>query len=334
MGLGAFIARKFHEAEGTELTAYWCKSEASATDAATNPRKIGPKATTNATPYFAFDPSNLGSIVGSIDKMLSTNPDIVAICSPSDTHLDYLQMALDHNAHVLVEKPIAESSPEKIEEDLEQAIYLVKRAEENNLVIAYNASLATLVQPYKEAVGGLDDNKFEIGMHMPKKELLSVRTVEYTFLAHTIGILQAYFGPNFGISDIERKPNEDETEVGINYKFKLTREGYDDVDCSIDLSAPINGVKKSVRYFGANGQRADIESGRLNIHEQRSGQNFGLPVTDYQDTIITDMIHAIKTGEQPLLDGRAMVMNQVLSHVLMGDLAEDKVQDYHDRLYN
>ncbi len=343
-GLGLYIVQKFHKLSRVDLVAFSCRTEESARYANTAFREHG----IDATPYYTHN----GSPEDSIDAMLTEKrPDIVAICTPNRTHLDYLELVLDHNdtsdrkTHVLLEKPLAESSPEHIERDLDRAIELVERAEKQDIVLTYNASLAALVDPYKGKVGDLDDNQFTVAMHMKHKggELPSPRTLQYSILSHTIGILQAYFGPNMGIENLERKttePTGDDNAVGAYHKFTLTYGGWKSVPCIIDLSKSPE-LAKHERYFGVKDNYAHIEKKDGFWHlvfkdEERK-------VEDFQDTVIANMVDVVRTEPnrrgvldhpKPILDGRAMIMNQVILHTLMGDLTPEKAEQYQRKLYN
>jgi hypothetical protein len=337
-GLGPFIAQKFDRLKGVDLTAFWCRTEESARVARAAFRAYG----NAAEPYY----SNNGSPESSIKEMLRLErPDIVAICTPNGTHLDYLELVLDHNdtsdskTHVLLEKPLAESSPSEIEEDLDRAIELVERAEEQGIVLAYNASLAVLVEPYKKEIVNPTFNSFAVAMNMKhgKGELPSPRTLEYSILSHAIGILQTYFNPWISVKDLVREENTDNGQVSINYNFTLRRNAIFSNHCTINLSRSPN-LDGHERYFGVNNRTANIENKDGELYLVFGEKE--VPVPDFQDTLIANMVKVVRRestgffGSKLLLDGRAMIMNQVLLHTLMGDLAEDKAQQYCRRMYN
>lgn len=78
--------------------------------------------------------NNVGSMrnvpaYSDINEMFANaKPDVVSIAVPTEAHLEMARIAIDHGAHILVEKPIASTIP--------QAEELIQRAEDAGLVLA------------------------------------------------------------------------------------------------------------------------------------------------------------------------------------------------------
>lgn len=87
-----------------------------------------------------------GEIVSSEQDLLEQS-DAVIICSPNHLHLEHLKWAIDHNCHVLIEKPLSHTS------DTLEALF--QQAKDRNLVIApaMNMRFDDVVRSAKEIIG-------------------------------------------------------------------------------------------------------------------------------------------------------------------------------------
>ena len=90
-GTGPFVARELH-AMGHQIVGVVGSTPTSATDA-----------TAMLKNQFGISTRGFESLAA---LFAAQHVDIVAICSPPETHLNYLQTALEHRAHVFCEKPL------------------------------------------------------------------------------------------------------------------------------------------------------------------------------------------------------------------------------------
>ena len=139
-------------------------------------RHISNLRTLNAGRVLAFDhdesalqratSGNGAEPVRSLDEGLNANPTAVLVCTPPDTHLDIAIKAVDVNAHLFVEKPIAPT--------IEGTGELVAAAENAGLVlmVGYNLRFQTGILKLHELVqsgevGELFTIRAEFGQYLP-----------------------------------------------------------------------------------------------------------------------------------------------------------------------
>lgn len=113
--------------------------------AGTSPASV---ATTSAKLHelFGFE----GTGYTSVDDLLEARRwDIISVCSPEELHHQHFLAALDHGAHVMVEKPLVYDGALSAEEMLAQGREMVEAAAHSGRVTAINTQYAAAVDAYR-----------------------------------------------------------------------------------------------------------------------------------------------------------------------------------------
>lgn len=93
-----------------------------------------------------------------VDPDCRPDLDAVAICSPAETHLDYLVAALDRGLHVFCEKPIVwPADPPRIAA-LAEALDFARR---NRLVVHENTQWVYTLRDFRRIAGGFEPDDVE-----------------------------------------------------------------------------------------------------------------------------------------------------------------------------
>ncbi|ODS35516.1 hypothetical protein BEH94_06800 [Candidatus Altiarchaeales archaeon WOR_SM1_SCG] len=128
--------------------------------------------------------------------------DLVAICSPSDTHEHYIKQGLKYSKHILVEKPFLNTNPAILfEQNIKKADKLVKLANSKDLLLSTNcqrvANIPILCEEYN-----LPKNPYSIEIELnvgtKSEKLESTRNLFELLITHPLSLLVKY-----GMTDIK-----------------------------------------------------------------------------------------------------------------------------------
>ncbi len=157
-----------------------------------------------------------------LDKKFFEKIDLAVICSPAETHEDYIRQALNANQHVLVEKPLLYNPGAKSKDRIKKAYDLVKLANSKGLFLATNCQRAAVVQVLYEKLGlPLQPYFIDIELKIKSKgKLESPKDLFDLIIAHPISILVKY-----GLTDFKSVKIEDYSEKYDSSSSSLIIEG-------------------------------------------------------------------------------------------------------------
>ncbi|MBD2896932.1 Inositol 2-dehydrogenase/D-chiro-inositol 3-dehydrogenase [Actinomadura sp. RB99] len=144
--VGLIGARRTHDGTGPFIAAHLTRAEARIAAVATSsPRSALAAAAELAGQGVVCEPWP------SAERLLAEAAiDAVAICSPLDTHLHYLRLALERGLHVLCEKPLFSwHGPE----DLEEVQSLITAYAERELTVHVNAQWPYTLEDFRHLLG-------------------------------------------------------------------------------------------------------------------------------------------------------------------------------------
>jgi len=283
-GIGRFHAREFNNL-GCEVTAILGSSKKSSKKTAQNLSKsfnINPK------PYYR------------LEKILEQDLDAVSICSPQEFHEQQTRKCLDHNLHVLCEKPFVFNS---FYQNSEKAEELLKYANEKNKVLTVNTqwpSITKYLAKYTD-LNHIKDLKIHMTAINKGVDMLS------DHLPHTNSVLIKLIPK--GKPENITLPIKDNEQANIKFDY-ISEFG----DCKVNFylkfkkERPMNVIfsinnEKFTRTIGENYQQKFI-------HEK---ENFN--IEDPLKISIGRFVDAIKRQGDPLIS-----QNEVLENMKIQDL--------------
>lgn len=128
--------------------------------------------------------------------------DLVIICSPSETHEEYICEALQNNKHVLVEKPLIKTTKGiSLSARIQMARNLLDIAREKSLFLSTNCQRAAVIPVLVEQFGITDTPstvQIEFTVGIKSKILENPEDLFDLLIAHPLSLLA-----KFGVSDHE-----------------------------------------------------------------------------------------------------------------------------------
>lgn len=159
--------------------------------------------------------------------------DIVVICSPQQTHEEYISAGLKSNKNILVEKPLIYCPEIPLRKRIKKAHELVKKADNKRLLLSTNCQRVAVI-PVLSKEFGLSKvrNSIDIEMTVGAKNN-NVETAEFLFgllIAHPLSIFVKY---------------------GIDYKsLKVTKysENSNSGLCCLEIEGTCKKGQKLIKY--------------------------------------------------------------------------------------
>lgn len=149
--------------------------------------------------------------------------DAVAICSPPETHLEYLQAALAKGLHVFCEKPIVwprDHSPEALEEDIKRLSQALEGAAKNGLVVHENTQWVYTLGDFRRLTGNVGPDHVEHFRCEMSPTAANPAEMTMESSAHANSLLLA-LGAN-GIENLSVRfdPEGDGRRASLNFGFR------------------------------------------------------------------------------------------------------------------
>ena len=247
-GTGPFVARTLHQL-GHRIAGVVGTSAESGADAVTTLKN-----------HYAIETQAYTSV----DQLLAHQPiDILAICSPPSTHLQYLQQALAHDLHVFCEKPLwwtpNHSNYEQVQAQLQA---LLDKARQKKCYIHVNTQWPyTLRDFYRLHPDALAIGKVEqFAMHLCPQS----RGLEMLVDAASHGLSMLYQLTGAGeLTEIEMAKSADTDFEQLNVRFKYLH---------------MQGTTETT--FGLTSTRETPKPARYEINGLMVNRNVALP--DYE----------------------------------------------------
>jgi predicted dehydrogenase len=266
--------------------------------AGTSPESVG-ETSRNLEEMFGFD----GEGYPSVEEMLSAGSyDLVSVCSPEALHYDHFMQALDHGAHVMVEKPLIYDESLDHDRMLERGEQMVAAAEDAGRVAAINTQYVAAVASYHALMGEIGA---DVGpartffMQMESRGGEGGTDYEQIFVdlgSHPISVLMGFCGPGeMVVESASCIVGQKSVEAEFIYR----------PDCGGVCNARIVCRNRPegdlVRRFGINDVLVDYEGGNDDEGVYRAFLRHGeheICDTDFVETSLDQCVGAVR-GDAP-----------------------------------
>ena len=235
-GIGQFIARELLNYPLSDLTAIMGTTSSTLAQAVTD-------LNSNRDRSNKFKGSSY-TIKQSREFFNNPKIDLIVICSPSETHEEYIRKALMDGKHVLVEKPLLHDPGIPFEERIQKAHSLVKLADGKGLFLATNCQRVSIIQVLCENLG-LPLKPFSVDIELETssrgKKVKSPKGLFELLITHPLSLLVKY-----GLTDFKSMKIENCSQKSNLNSSDLTIDGsYDSPIHSIRYRIKVKQTKKS-----------------------------------------------------------------------------------------
>jgi predicted dehydrogenase len=212
-------------------------------------------------------------VLTDVEQVKALNPDVILVCNPSHLHLDWIELAVELNSHVFVEKPMATSRS-----DLNRAISLVDSFHDKvffiGFMMRYHKGIVALNEKLSSGeIGSLYHARLEFGGYLPSwpyvdyKQSYAARKdmgggVIFT-ISHELDTAQYLFGYDAALTVVKSSTNllditgEEMAELVLNYPDKQV---------SIHLDYLQRDYHRTIRVLGDRGSLMwDWNSGTVTL---------------------------------------------------------------------
>ena len=251
-----------------------------------------------------------------VDEALKNKPDAVLICTPPNLHIPMALKAVEHNAHIFIEKPISHNL-EKVDD------FLVEVKKKKLVVsVGYNLRFHPGIRLIKKmitegTIGKVLSARAEFGQYLPDWRPYQDYTKSYTARreagggiildgSHELDYMLWFFGDaDYIFSFAENVSSlevdvEDVAEIFIKFKNGTL--------CSIHLDFVRPGYARNCELIGERGVIAwDYLEKKINIYDSEVKNWKKIEVSfDSNDMYVEEIRHfinVIKKEEKLLIDG-------------------------------
>ncbi len=292
-GTGPYIARTFNKLS--------CNVQAVVSSSA--------KSTNAAVEMLRNDYAIACEAYESLDDVLKHHEiDVVAISSPAESHIDYLQTAIDAGCHVFCEKPLlwpAQKITSSKDVDLltQQAIHLIKQCNKNMTVLQLNTQWPFTLPTFFELYPAFKQENAISHFSMWLAPQSDGDTMIVDTFSHVLSMLYALVGAG-KINNIEsnfqlRNENQD---LKIEFQFLHAR---GDTHVCVSLCSSDTFPKPAA--YAINGHRVDRHVELPNYLISLHSSDKQMPVVDPLESSIKNFIGSIHSkatsDEVALIDG-------------------------------
>lgn len=224
----------------------------------------------------------------------ATHPDIVVIASPDETHAEYLQLALEHDAHVLCEKPVCWGAADSVETALRLGSEIRNRG--RHLVI--NAQWPCTLPTWQALIPDVDPAAAtSFFMRMSPRTI--GRDSLPAALPHPLALLLAVApdGPT-AIQDVDlRRDTSGPERIDVRFGFEHARGA---VACHVELVHTPDQPRPAGYGFDGHVAWREVE---LPSYRMRLTYGDGsIPMPDPTPLLVRSFVDRIKAGVAPEID--------------------------------
>lgn len=282
-GIGRHHAKWYHRL-GCSVDAF----------AGTSPQSVA-ATSENLAKMFGFD----GDGYPSVEAMLSAGSyDLISVCSPEELHYEHFMRALDHGAHVMVEKPLIFDAGLDHSRMIEKGEEMVSAAGDVERVAAINTQYAAAVVSYQKLMSKVGA---EIGpprkffMQMESRGGAEGTDWEQIFIdlgSHPISVLMAFCGPGEMVEDSASCSVEQKC-VEAQFIYQMECGGA----CEAHIVCRNRPEGDLVRRFGINDVLVDYEGRNDDVGVYRAYLTHGeheICDTDFVETSLSEFVGAVR----------------------------------------
>lgn len=251
---------------------------------------------------FGFEGTGYPSVE---DLLAAQQWDLISVCSPEECHYEHFLAALEHGAHVMVEKPLVYDAALGEDGMLAQGREMVGAAEASGRVTAINTQYVAAVGAYRAFMEerGIDPGPpHSFFMQMESRGGAEGTDFEQIFVdlgPHPLSVLMGFCGPGEMVEDTITCTVEQKV---VEAQFDYARA--DGGVCRAHLVCRNRPEGALVRRFGINDLLVDYEgrndaSGTYRAWLSREGEE--IAAQDFMEASIERFVRAIRGDvERPL----------------------------------
>ena len=253
-----------------------------------------------------------------IEDGFNQKPDAVLVCTPPNMHIPVAIKAVDHNAHVFIEKPISHNL-EKVDELISKA-----KSKNLNILVGYNLRFHSGIQLIKkmiddEVIGKVLSAKAEFGQYLPdwrpsldyRKSYSAIKELGGGIIldaSHEIDYLQWLIGDIKKVACFADKISD--LDVNVEDTAEILLKFENNAIGGIHLDFTQRNYSRNCKIIGEKGTIIWDYSGKnVKLYSAREKQWKNFPIkTDANDMYIQEMKHfidCINGKTKPLIDASA-----------------------------
>ncbi len=268
---------------------------------------------------FGFD----GTGYPSVEQMLEAGRwDIISICSPEHLHYDHFMRAIDHGAHVMVEKPIVFDPALEHATMLDMGERMVAAARDARRVAAINTQYVAAAASYRKLMGEIGAEIGQVDsffMQMESRGGAEGTDYEQIFIdlgPHPLSLLMAFCGPGEMVAGSESCRVERKC---VEAEFVYRRE--EGGDCHVYIVCRNRPEGELIRRFGVNDVLVDYEGrndekGIYRAYLSHEGRE--ICDTDFVETSLQRFVGAVRGDvERPLATAAEGLQNLQMQLTLL-----------------
>lgn len=282
-GIGAYIAHYFYRG-GAEVVAVLGTTEQTAREAASDLHRYGITAAAHTN----------------FERMVKeTQPDAVAIASPTSTHCAYLMAAVNAGMHVFCEKPFIWDETDNLQESLTR---IVSAAERRQATVAMNSQWPFALPFYEDLCGSLRGQAAS-SFFIRLSPQCSGREMIVESVPHALSLLYCACGKG-AISNLTATARAEEMTICFDYACEGP-------GCEAEIRLTPQRQQPRDFSFGYNGKIATrkLELEHYDIYFQYAGRQ--CRIADPLDLSVQDFIAAVRDRKAPLI-GTAHIIDTTL----------------------
>ncbi|WP_165959050.1 Gfo/Idh/MocA family oxidoreductase [Actinomadura sp. KC345] len=310
--VGLIGARRAHEGTGPFVAAHLARAEAQVTAVATSGARSALVAANDlAGQGVACEPWPTA------ERLLAEAAiDAVAICSPLDTHLPYLRLALERGLHVLCEKPL---SSWHAPEDLEQVESLIAAYAKRELTVHVNTQWPYTLEDFRhlhelDRLPKVRELRMELAPSRPGARMLPEA------LPHVISMLTATCPAVTTVAQVTYERVGDALTIG----FVASGTGASTDAGPVDVTCELRPRPRQPRpaAFEINGMRAERVVDMANGYQMSFRSHGGRrQIADPLGASVDDFLAKI-AGKSP--NGyQTIILNESLGGQIVGSLPQE-----------
>jgi hypothetical protein len=282
--IGEFHSREFNDLRCEVVAILTSKIESAYNKA----KKLKEKYNINARSY-----SNLNELL-SKEKI-----DAVSICTPHQFHSEQVRKCLEHNLHVLCEKPFVLDNNC---DNYKIAKNLFELAKEKGKVLSVNTQLISMLDYIPKRIYSEGLNEFSMYMEPNKKGVINLIT-EVT--PHMNSFLIRLMG-NMDIKNI-KFPIAQEDNVKINFNYGT---------CRVEYNIKIKDERPRKVEFSINGNKFERKI-KENYEQELASEKNSVKIKDPLNVSIQKFIEAVKNKGKPLVGESEILQNVKLQDLII-----------------
>jgi len=234
------------------------------------------------------------------------NIDLVIICSPKETHEDYIKKALTANKHVLVEKPLIHNLKIPFEERVKRSHDLMNIANKKKLFLSTNCQRAAAVYDLSEKLN-LPSQPSSVNIELnASSKGKNLETNEFLFdllIAHPLSLLVKYGFTDFRSINVKDYSKQFSKQFNSNSSSLTIKGSYLQKSYKITLQQTKEDSPASMQIKLDDNPVVEIttENNDGKLRTKYTTKNSSFYSEDHLKICINKMVDTIYNSKEPLI---------------------------------